>query len=129
MRYILAVLGVLLLVTLSSAQNQRQQLPNSPPYSTPSTFPSNSQQSPQEMPPDQNAPPMSTAEVKEQIQARLISDPALSNTTVDVMADETSVALVGSVDTEKQRTIAIRIARAYAGDRKVIDKIGVRQQK
>lgn len=123
MRYML-IFGLLLLVTMVHAQ-QQGQFPNG----TSATFPGNPRQPTTPMPPDQNAPPVSTAEVKEQIQARLISDPALSNTTVDVMADETSVALVGSVDTEKQRTIAIRIARAYAGDRKVIDKIGVRQQK
>ena len=130
MRYMLAVFGVLLLVTISLAQQQGRQLPNLPPYGTPSTFPGGPQQPPSQMPPDQKAPPprtLSTNEIEHEIQAHLNSEPALSNTRLDVIADETSVALSGTVDTEKQRSLALRIARSYAGEREIIDKIAVRQ--
>lgn len=129
MRYMLAVFGVLLLVTVSLAQQQGQELPNSPPYGTPPTLPG-SPQPPSQMPPDQKAPPprtMSTNEVEQQIQEHLNSEPALSDTQLYVIAGETSVALSGSVDTEKQHSLALRIARSYAGERGIIDKIAVRQ--
>ena len=70
---------------------------------------------------------MTTNEVEHQIQGHLISEPALRNTPLDVIADETSVTLSGTVDTEKQRSLALRIARSYAGQRQIIDKIAVRQ--
>lgn len=130
MRYMLAVFGVLLLVTVSLAQQQGQELPNSPPYGTPPTFPGSAQQPPAQMPPDQKAPSprtMSTNEVEQQIQEHLNSEPALSDTRLDVIADETSVALSGTVDTEKQRSLALRIARSYAGERQIIDKIAIRR--
>ena len=131
MRYIVAAFGVLLLVTLSLAQQQGQQLPNSPPYvTTPPTFPGSPPQPPSQMPPDQKAPPprsMTTNEVEQQIRAHLNSEPALSNTRLDVIADDTSVRLSGRVDNEKQRNLALRTARSYAGEREIIDKIAVRQ--
>ncbi len=130
MKYMLAMFSVLLLVTACLAQRQGQQLPNSPPYGTPSTSPGSPQQSPSQMPPDQKAPPprtMSTNEVEQQVQAHLNSEPALSNTRLDVIANDASLTLSGTVDTEKERSLALRIARSYAGEREIIDKIAVRQ--
>jgi hypothetical protein len=54
-----------------------QQSPTNPPYTTPPTFPQD--QAPrQQMPPDTKAPPpdeLSTAEVEQQIQDKLTSEP------------------------------------------------------
>jgi osmotically-inducible protein OsmY len=36
--------------------------------------------------------------------------------------------LTGSVDTERQHNLALRIAQSYAGDRKIADKIKIRRQ-
>ena len=83
------------------------------------------------MPPDTQAPPpqtMSTERVEQQITQHLSSEPALASTNIDAKADENSVVLTGSVDTETQHDLAVRIAQSYAGDRKVVDKIKVRQQ-
>jgi len=36
--------------------------------------------------------------------------------------------LTGTVDSEKQHDLAVRIAQSFAGDRQVVDKIKIRQQ-
>jgi len=122
--------SALLLATLGFAQQQGQRQTNPPPNSTPPTFPQ--QQTPREqMPPDQEAPPshgLPTAQVQQQIQQGLNSEPALANTNVGVKTDDSSVVLTGTVDTERQHDLAVRIAQSNAGDRQVVDKIKIRQQ-
>lgn len=124
MKYALAGLA-LLLATVSFSQQQTQRPPASPPYTTPQTFP----EAPQ-MPPDQAPPPqaLSTKEVEQQIQDHFNAEPALANSNVGVKADEGSVVLTGTVYSDVQHALALRIAQSCAGDRKVVDKIEVRQQ-
>jgi hypothetical protein len=112
----------LLLVTLAFSQQQAQP----PPYTTPPTFPEG-----QQMPPDKKAPPpqeLSTTQVEQQIQKHLNAEPTLANTKLGIKADERSIVLTGNVDSEMQHALALRIVQSYAGDRKVVDKITVRQQ-
>ena len=121
----------LLLASLGFAQQQGPPS-TSPPYQTPPTFPEGRQAPPTaQMPPDTQAPPprtMSSEQAEQQITHRLSSEPALANANVDAKVDENSVVLTGSVDTETQHDLAVRIAQSYAGDRKLVDKIKVRQQ-
>lgn len=123
---------VLLLATIVFAQQQDQPPPNTtPPYETPPTFPEGGQTPRGHMPPDMQAPPpetMSSQQVEQEITQRLSSEPALSKSNIDAKADENSVVLTGSVDTETQHELAVRIAQSYAGDRKIVDKIKVKQQ-
>src|SRR5205807_5616994 len=112
----------LLLTTLGFSQQQAQP----PPYTTPPTFPEG-----QQMPPDKKAPPpqeLSPTQVEQQIEEHLNAEPALANTNLGTKVDERSVVLTGNVDSEMQHDLALRIAQSYAGDRKVVDKIKVRQQ-
>jgi len=125
MRFALAGLA-LLLATLSFSQQQAQPPTGSPPHTTPPTFPEG-----QKMPPDQKAPPpqvLSTTRVEQQIQERFNAEPALANSNVGVKADESSVVLTGTFGSNMQHDLALRIAHSYAGDRKIVDKIKVRQQ-
>jgi len=83
------------------------------------------------MPPDTKAPPpqgLSASEVEQQIQAKISNEPALANTKVGVKANDKSVTLTGTVDTEKQHDLALRIAQSFAGDRKIVDKIKVQER-
>ncbi len=123
---------VLLLATSALAQYPAQQAPQT----TPPTFPQG-QQAPDrgEIPPDQMAPDqdassqrMSTMEVQQQIQQGLSSQPSLHQSKIDVRVTEASVFLTGTVDSEAQHELALRVAGSYAGDRQLIDKIKVRQQ-
>ena len=120
-----------LLASLGFAQQQGLPPPTAPPYGTPPTFPEGRQSPGQQMPPDQEPQPsqgLSTAQVQQQIEQGLNSEPALANTNVSVKADESAVVLIGTVDSEKQHDLAVRIAQSFAGDRQVVDKIKIRQQ-
>ena len=120
-----------LLASLGFAQQQGLPPPTAPPYGSPPTFPEGRQSPRQQMPPDQETQPsqgLSTAQVQQQIEQGLYSEPALANTNVSVKADERAVVLTGTVDSEKQHDLAVRIAQSFAGDRQVVDKITIRQQ-
>ena len=103
-----------------------QQPTNPPPYTTPPTYP-RSQTLPEQMPPDTKAPPpkgLRAAQVEQQqIQDKINSEPALANTNVGVKTNDKSVTLTGTVDSKRQHDLALRIAKSYAGDRKIMDKI------
>ncbi len=124
------MLWVLALAFVASAFAQQPSPTNQPPYSTPPTFPEDRAPG-QQMPPDTKAPPpqgSSAAQVRQQIQEKLNSERALANTKVAVKTNDKSVTLTGSVDTERQHDLALRIAQSYAGDRKIVDKIKLRGQ-
>ena len=120
--------STLLAASMTLAQ-QWQPPPTRPPQTTPPTFP-DEHAPPHQMPPDQEAPSQasSTTRVQEQIQQGLNSEPTLRNSSVGVHVDENSVILTGTVSTEKQHDLALRIAQSHAGDRKVVDKITLTQQ-
>ena len=120
---------VLLVATATVAQQQGQLPPTAPPQGTPPTF-SEDRALRQQMAPDQEAPPqgLSTPEVQGQIQQHLDSEPALRNSNFGVYVDKNSVILTGTVNSEQEHDLALRIAQSYAGDRKIVDKIRVTQQ-
>jgi len=104
------------------------QQQNPPPYNTPPTLPDDRIPS-QRFPPDTKAPPpqeLSPAEIQEQIQKKLDTEPALSSATVKATVDDRSVVLTGTVDDKRQHDLALRVAESYASDRKIADKITVR---
>jgi hypothetical protein len=123
------VFGLVLLTATAAFSQQEAPPPTGPPQTTPPTFPEDRAPR-QSMPPDQEAPPrgLSTSEVQQQIQQGLNSEPALRNSNLGAHVDENSVILTGTVDSESQHDLALRIARSYAGDRKIVDKIKVTQQ-
>ncbi len=127
MKYLL--LGIALLMTTATLAQQPGQPPPTAPPQTPPTFPEDRVPG-QQMPPDQEAPPraLSTPEVQQQIQRGLNSEPALRNSDVGAHVDKNSVILTGTVDSEQQHDLAVRIAQSYAGDRKIVDKIKIMQQ-
>jgi hypothetical protein len=122
-----------LVLLLAAFAQQQGQLPpsTSPQYPTTPTFPETGQTPRTQMPPDTQAPPpeaLSSEQVEQQITAHLRAEPALAKSDVDAKADEHSVVLTGIVDGEQQHDLAVRIAQSYAGERKIVDKIKVRQQ-
>jgi hypothetical protein len=131
MKHVLSCM-VLFLATIVLAQQQGQSPPTAnPPYQTPPTFPEGRQTPREQMPPDTQAPPhktMSSEQVEGQILSQLQAEPSLSGTNVYARVDDNSVVLTGSVDTMTQLDLAVRIAQSSAGDRKVVDRIKVKQQ-
>lgn len=75
------------------------------------------------MPPDTKAPAPSSREVQQQIEQALSKEPDLQTIDVRVVVEKKTVTLAGTVDNPNQRTVALRIAQSYAGDRQVIDKL------
>jgi osmotically-inducible protein OsmY len=66
-------------------------------------------------------------EVEKLIQDNLGSEPALAGVPVNVVTNDEIVVLTGSVGTESQHMLAVRIAKFYAGNRQVVDKIEINQ--
>lgn len=124
--------AVLFLAVMVLAQQQGQPpSTTSPLYQTPPTFPEQGQTPREQMPPDTQAPPpltMSNEGVEGQIVKQLRDEPSLSRTNIDARVNDNSVVLTGNVDTMAQHDLAVRIARANAGDRKIVDHINVNQQ-
>ena len=105
------------------------QIGQSPMQAAPPTFPEGNRSPRQHMPPDQEAPPpqaMSTEQVQLQIEHSFHAEPALASTNVRAHVDDSSVVVTGTVDTEGQHELAMRIAKSNAGDRNVMDKIKVK---
>src|SRR5437588_12191846 len=125
------LLGLVLLLTMAVLAQQPGQPPaTAPPQGTPPTFPEDRAPR-QQMPPDQEAPPQGLStpeEVQQLIQQGLNSEPMLHNSNVGVHVDENSVILTGTVSSEEQHDLALRIAQSYAGDRKIVDKIKITQE-
>ena len=122
------ILVGLVLLAASAAFGQRQLPPTMPP-STPPTFPQGRAPQQETPSPDQQAEPreLSTPEVQQQIQQGFSSEPMLRNTNVNIEVDDNSVKLTGSVKSEQQHDLALRIVQSYSGDRKIVDRIKVTQ--
>ena len=124
--------AVLFFAAMVLAEQQGQPpSTTSPPYQTPPTFPEGGQTPREQMPPDTQAPSpqtMSNERVEGQIVKQLGAEPSLSGTNIDARANDNSVVLTGNVDTMAQHDLAVRIARANAGDRKIVDNINVKQR-
>jgi osmotically-inducible protein OsmY len=93
----------------------------------------------QRMPPDLEAPQdramrpesqMNAADstkVQQQIEQGLQSQTDLSNSKIDVKADDTSVTLTGTVANENQHQKVVAIASAHAAGRSIVDHIKIQQ--
>lgn len=131
MKYVLSC-AVLFLAMIVLAQQQGQPPPTTtPPSQAPPTFPEGRQNPRQQLPPDTQAPPaqtMSSQRVEGQILDQIKAEPTLSGTNIDARVTDGSVVLTGNVDTLAQHDLAIQIAQSSAGNRRIVDKIKVKQQ-
>ena len=125
----LTFLGLTLLLAVSVFAQQQGQYPSEPPQATPPTFPEGKPAPERPMPPDQqDEHGLSATEAQEQIQQKMSTEPGLRDNAIEVRVDDTSVTLTGAVSSEDQHDLALRIAKSYAGDRDIIDKIKIKQQ-
>ena len=100
-----------------------QQQVTPPPASTPPTFPQPDKDVGRQMPPDTPAKAPSSADVQQQIQDKLKSEPGLSGAKLKVKVTNSTVTLSGRVADDAQRRAARQIAESYAGARKIVDQI------
>lgn len=125
--------AVLILATMVAAQQQGPPpVTKDPGYQTPPTFPEGRQDPRRQMPPDTKAPPprtRSSRKVEGRIVHQFRAEPTLSGTNIDARVDNSSVVLIGSVDTSVQHDLAVQIAQSNAGGRRIVDRVDVKQQK
>ena len=121
------VLCGLLLVFATGAFAQQQAPSSPPPHITP--------QSPERPAPQQQSPPdmaapvpehQASAQIGQQIQDKLDAEPALASSNVKANVNDAAVILTGTVNSERQHEMAVRIAQSYAGGRQILDRIEVK---
>ncbi len=66
-----------------------------------------------------------SASLQQQLDQAYQSEPSLNGSKIDVGVTDSEVQLTGSVPTNKDKITAERIAKSYAGNRKVVDKVSV----
>lgn len=88
------------------------------------------------VPTDPNAPnskpehehAMSTKDVREKLQKGLENkNAAYQGSNIQTAVDDQSVTLTGTVTSELQHEMALQLARAYAQNRQIVDKLVVQQ--
>ncbi len=107
----------------------QQVPPGPPPHQRPPTFPEGRQMPREQMPAAQQRPEvLSSTDVLQNIQNAFDSEPALRGTDIGVNVNGNSVMLSGTLASERQHQIALQIAQSYSGERKIVDRINIRQQ-
>lgn len=131
----LLLAAALLLATSAVARQQDHPPYNTPPQGTPPIV--GDQDSPRQVPPDAQLPPDSQApatstqtstEIQQQIESKIGDEPGLAGSRVNVDVNDRGITLSGTVDSEQQHDLAVRIAQSYAGDRPIDDKITLRSK-
>lgn len=127
------VLGLLLLLVLVVfTLSAYAQQPASPHDSRSAQPDSQAQTQTQEMPPDSSTAvrrQLSTTQAEDQIQEHLKNEPSLAGSDLRAQVDDNSVTLTGAIANEQQRDVAMRIARSYAGNRQIVDKLAIEKWK
>jgi hypothetical protein len=106
-------------------QSQTPQTQN-PPYTTPPTLPDNRPQTQQ--PPETQAPAAASSDIQDQIQRSISKDPGLADAQVNTSVDEQTITLTGTVQDETQHQKVLQLVQPYAGQRKIEDKLVVKQK-
>src|SRR5579872_2593717 len=111
--------------TTPQSQTAPQTSPSSSAPTTDQTAPASQSSSPS----SQGSMPRSSAsaggDVQTQIQNALKSDPTLASDNITVSVTDAEVELNGSVMSAKEKQTAKRIAKSYAGSRKIKDSLTV----
>ena len=127
----LLLLGTMLLSAAFAVAQQDAQPPYAPPpHETPAP-PTTGERAPGQMPPDTAAPAtpaVTNAEVQQQIQKKISDEPGLTGANVSVTVDDRSIVLTGTVDSQEQHDLAMKMAQSVAGDRPIDDKLQIRNK-
>ena len=116
-----------LLLSAALAWPQQQTAPQLPSGTTPPTFPQPDKDVGRDMPPDTRAKAPTSTEVQQQIQSKIESEPDLAGATLKVKVTSDAVTLAGTVADKSQHQAVRRIAESYAGPRKIVDQIRIKQ--
>jgi hypothetical protein len=70
---------------------------------------------------------LTSPEIQQQILDEFKSEPALTDSALNVTVDDNSVLLSGEVHSEKEHELVLRIVHSYAATREIVDRITVNQ--
>ena len=71
---------------------------------------------------------MSTKDVQENLQKALDNkNPAYTGSNIQTAVDDQTITLSGTVTSSSQREMARQMAQAYAGNRKIVDRLVISQ--
>ena len=71
---------------------------------------------------------MSTKDVAEKLQKDLDNkNAAYAGSKIQTVVDDQSITLSGSVTSQSQHEMAMQLAKAYAGDRRIVDRLIIQQ--
>ena len=129
------LLSILLLFFAAIAFGQ-QQTPGTPPFNpnsqpNPNNAPPNEQSPAEKMPPDTKAPAHAQAassDIEKELQSAFDQEPVLKGTNLKATADDDSIMVSGTVESEQQHKIALQLVQGKAGDRKIVDNIVVKKK-
>lgn len=123
------LISILLVLCSTSSLSQQQ---GTPPEQQPSAATSPEPQTQQQqMPPDTQAPTpgeLASPDIQRQLQKELGREPLLSSSNVTTTVDDQNIVLEGTVDNRNQHDLALQLAQSYAGQRKIVDKIVIREK-
>jgi Flp pilus assembly secretin CpaC len=104
------------------------QQQTTPPATTPPTFPQPDKDAGRQMPPDMVAKAPSSTEVQQQITDKISTEPGLADANVKVRVTISTVTLSGTVHDAAQHKAARQIAESYAGPRKIVDQVRIKEK-
>lgn len=71
---------------------------------------------------------MSTKDVAEKLQKDLDNkNAAYAGSKIQAVVDDQSITLSGTVTSQSQHEMAMQLAKAYAGDRRIVDRLVIQQ--
>src|SRR5215470_7603974 len=98
----------------------------------PQGTPPNGVQAPnRQIPPDTKAPApgqISSADIQSELQKEFGRAALLKGQQLKAAVDDKTIVLTGTVETQEQHDLALRLAQQYASDRKIQDQIIIRQK-
>jgi osmotically-inducible protein OsmY len=71
---------------------------------------------------------MTSSDIQQQIQETLSEDPTLNDATIQAKVDDQSIILTGTAQSETQHRRVLQTVQPYTGQRKVVDKIVVKEK-
>jgi hypothetical protein len=116
------------LVLLATPVISAQQQPGTPPPYTQPTFPESHPQTQQPPVLPEQKGQMTSSDIQQQIQETISEDPTLKDATIHAKVDEQSITLTGTAQSETQHRKVLETVQPYTGQRKVVDKIVVKEK-
>jgi hypothetical protein len=116
------------LVLLATPLVSAQQQPTSPPPYTQPTFPDHHPQAQQPPVLPEQKSEMTSGDIQQQIQETISEDPTLNDATIHAKVDDQSITLTGTAQSETQHRRVLQTVQPYTGQRKVVDKIVVKEK-